>query len=321
MSESTASSGNEAPERSANITSTSVPSDSRNIFTDSVTNNTFVLFVILIGVFFLFFILSFVYIVVTRLRHEASSKKISGSKDSEENTIYQNTSTEPSVRKDESMKTHMFRQLPPLPVVKKLPLATADVEESAYLLPSSPFYSLVNEIKSLPPAPPVFPKYLGNLQLEGEGSYMPVVSDEEAKLYPPSSPSEISPDDNSLEMCEESGYVQPKKIRKISAEASSSKTECLTKLKSVKDNELQKSKKVSLDTTAQRVLKNVQDIPKCKPYTDEDVSEMKSESSNNEKAKRFRSTLQINLTPPTRPRSIPVPTRKATLVLCVRTDY
>lgn len=277
--------------------------------------------VVLIGVFCLFFLLSLVYIVVTRLRHEASSRKISATEDGEENTIYQNTSTEPRVRKGESMQTHMFRQLPPLPVEKKLPLATADAEDSAYLLPRSPFYSPDNEIKNLPPAPPVFPKYLGNLQLEGEGSYMPVVSDEEAKLYPPSSPSEVRPDDNSPELCEESGYVQPRKISKISVEASSGKTECFTKLKSVKDNERQKPKKVSVDTTAQRAFKNVQDISKCKTHTDEDVSEMKSESSKDEKAKRFRSTLQIHLTPPTRPRSIPVPANKATLVLCIRTDY
>jgi hypothetical protein len=310
------------PGGSANITNTdthgtSAPPISGNIFTDFANNTSTLVFSALFVMAFILFILLLVFVVVTRSKLEASRRI---REDSEGDIIYENTTTKPSVRKGESMKTRMLPQLPPITVEKKPSLDTADTEENAYLVPSLPvWYSCDKEIKNLPPAPPLYPKCLANLQLEGEGSYMLVLSDEEAKISAPSSPCEISCDDNTPEMCEESGYVQPRQIREIPVETSSSETECPRKVQKVKENERQKSKRANPDTAVQREPKDVQDMSACKPDTDEDVSEIKSESSNDEKVKKFRSTLQIHLSPPTRPRHIPVSARETTVVMYIHT--
>jgi hypothetical protein len=254
------------------------------------------------------------------------SKKSKQRKDSEGSEVYQNTNTKPDVKNGVSMKTYMYRQLPELPVEEKPSVDTVDGGENDYLVPISSYrYRDENEIRNLPPAPPVFPKYLANLPLEGEGSYVSVISDDEAQLLPPSSPREFSLDENSSEIYEENGYVQPREIRKISVELSSSETEFPKELKKIKDNKDQKPTGVSPDITMQEAPKKCKDISECKLCNAKDISttniaEIKSETSNDEKVKRYCSTLQIQLSPPTQPRHVSDTTSKATVIVCIHTD-
>jgi hypothetical protein len=345
-------SNTEAQEGNADITTSAV----NNISVPPSANGDdakYTVMLVLIGsvcVVILFLVLSFGYVTMIRSKCQTSSTKSRQRKDSEESGVYQNTNTKPSKksrqRKDseesgvyhnthtnlnvwngDSMKTHMYRQLPQLPVEAKSSVDRDDGEENDYLVPTLPFrYRYENEIRNLPPAPPVFPKYLANLPLEGEGSYISVISDDEAQLLPPSSPCEISLDRNSSEIYEENGYVRPRDIRKISIETSSSETESSKKLKTIKDNEHQNPMRVSPDITTQRAPKESQDISECRSYNAEDVfttniAEIESGTSNYEEVKRFRSTLQIHLTPPTRPNPVSVSTSTATVLVCIHTDY
>jgi hypothetical protein len=244
-------------------------------------------------------------------------------KDSEESGVYHNTHTNSNVWNADSMKTYLYRQLPQLPVEAKPSVDAPDGEENDdYLVPISPLrYGHENEISNLPPAPPVFPKCLANLLLGGEGSYMSVISDDEAQLLPQSLQCEISLDRNSSEIYEENGYLQPRQIRNISVETSSSETESPNKLKKIKDNKHQKSMRVSPDITTQTAPKKSQDISECKSYDAKDESTTNIAEIKSEEAKRFRSTLQIHLSPPTRPRPVSVSTKKATVLVCIHTDY
>jgi hypothetical protein len=197
----------------------------------------------------------------------------------------------------------MFRKLPPLPVENKPSLDAADAENDDYLLPISSFpYRNENEIKNLPSAPPVFPKNLADLQLEGEGSYLSVISAEEAQLSPPSLPR----DDTSSETYDDRGYVEPRQIRSIPLETSVNETERHRKLKRSKDSERQKPTRVSDDIAAQRVQKTVQSTTECRSHTDGDVAKFRSDKSAGKKEKRFRSTLEIHLSPATQHRHIAV---------------
>lgn len=247
--------------------------------------------------------------------------------DSEEKAVCHNTHTNTNVWNGDSLKTHMYRKLPELPVEAKSSVDTADGEENGYLVPISSFrYRYENEIRNLPPAPPVFPRYLANLPLEGEGSYISVISDDEAQLLPPSSPCEICLDRTSSEIYEEDGYVQPRQIRNISVETSSSEAVSLKKLKEIKDNKHQKPVRMSPDITTQRAPENSQDISECKSYNAKDgsttnITEIMSETSNEAKDKIYRSTLQIHLSPPTRRGPVSASTSTATVLVCIHTDY
>jgi hypothetical protein len=344
----------EGQEGNADVTTTAT--NSTSVPPRAIGNDTkYTVMLVLIGLVCavtLLFVLSFVYVTLirskckrscTKSRHRKdsegreiyqntntkSSEKSRQREDSEGSTVYQNTNTKPNVNNWNSMKTHMYRPLPELPVEGKPSVDTIDGRENNYLVPNSPFRYGYEEIRNLPPAPPVFPKYLANLPLEGEGSYLSVISDDEAQLLSPSSPCEISLDENSSEMCEENGYVHPRQIRKISVEMSSSETEFPETLNEIKDNTDQKSMRVSPDMRSQRAPKECQYISECKLYNAKDISttniaEIKSETSNDEKVKTrtYRSALQIHLSPLPQPRPLSVTTRtsKGTVVVCIHTD-
>ncbi|XP_033608273.1 uncharacterized protein LOC117282496 [Cryptotermes secundus] len=342
----------EAQEGHANITTTamkytSVPPSGTG---DDAKYNVMLVLIGLVFGFILFVIVCFCYVTIIRSKCLTSSTKSRQRKDSEESVVYENTNakqnkksrqrkdseenavchnthTHTNVWNGDSVKTHMYRQLPQLPVEANPSVDTADGEENGYLLPILPFrYRYENEIRNLPPAPPVFPRYLANLPVEGEGCYISVISDDEAQLLPPSSPCEISLDRNSSEIYEEDGYVQPRQIRNISVETSSSEAVSLKKLKKNKDNKHQKPVRMSPDITTQRAPKGSQDISECKSCNAKDgsttnITEIESETSNKAKDKIYRSTLQIQLSPPTQPRPVSVSTSRATGLACIHTDY
>jgi hypothetical protein len=322
------------PEGNANITTTAIYNNSvsSSIITNigAEANYSYTVVLVLSGsvcVVFLILVFAIGYVMVTRSKCQGSSTKSKQRKDSEGNEVYQNTNIKPNVRMGDCLRTYMHRPLPQLPGKTEPSVDITDGEENDYLKPILPFrYTHENEIRNLPPAPPVFPTYLANLPLGGEGSYMSVLSDDEAQRLPPRSLCEISPDKNSSEIYEEDGYMPPRKFCEISVDKSSSGTEYPRKLKRIKDNEQQKPMRVSPDVTTRRVVEKSQDIPECKSPTAEDVSitdiaEIELEESNGEKDKIFRSTLQIHLSPPTQPRLNPVTTSKATVVVCIHTGY
>jgi hypothetical protein len=255
------------------------------------------------------------------------SKKSWQRNDSEESGDYHNTHTNPNVWNGDSMKTHMYRQLPALPEEAKPSVDTADGVENDYLIPKLPFQDRYeDEIRNLPPAPPVFPKCFANLPLQGEGPYISVISDDVAQRLPPSSPCEINLDRHSSEIYEENGYLEPRQIRKISVETSLIETKSPKKLKKIEDNKHQKPTRVSPDIRNQRAPKKSQDISEYKSCNAKDesttnIAESMSETSNDAGAKRFRSTLQIHLSPPPGPRPVSVSTNTATVLVCIHTDY
>jgi hypothetical protein len=128
------------------------------------------------------------------------------------------------------------------------------------------------EIENLPPAPPVYPEQLANLPHDGEGAYTTLISDDASSLLPPRTLHEISSDEQLPETSEENGYIAPRRFRQGSEYRSPVVEE------------------TSITITVQN----------------------RAISSNSEKPTIFRSTLQIQLSPPIQPRRPPVPTSKPT---------
>jgi hypothetical protein len=200
--------------------------------------------------------------------------------------LYQNTHRNRNESVAESVDTLMNRPLPLPPGQTEQPVETPkeeEEEEEAYLEPTSPFYrGYQDEIRGLPPAPPVFPEHLANRPPEGEGAYIQVLPDDAPTPPPQSRSCEISSDVQSSEMYDEEGYIQPRQYR------------------DTPDAFARRSSSVQLTSTASK-------------------AQNRTESANGTE-RRFRSTLQIQLSPPTYTRSVPVSNSQQTVVVYIQTN-
>ena len=147
--------------------------------------------------------------------------------ESERDELYQNSNTMKDRTMRASLETVVNRPLPQRPVELTESVGTPEVLEDDYLKPiNSVFDRNREEIRNLPPAPPVFPRHLERMVLDGEGTYVPVIPDDEAPLLPPGPVHE-----QLCELREEDGYVVPNLIRETFPQQSLTETDNSKKTK------------------------------------------------------------------------------------------
>jgi hypothetical protein len=104
---------------------------------------------------------------------------------SELRKFYQNPRTIRDRLAQDSLETIVNPPLPHPPEMNRESARKPAVPEDDYLRPipvDSHWLRRVEEIRQLPPGPPVFPGQLERLPLDGEGAYTPMIPDDEAPL-------------------------------------------------------------------------------------------------------------------------------------------
>jgi hypothetical protein len=219
------------------------------------------------------------------------------------------------------------RPLPQPPEKTRQSTGETAVPEDDYLLPiavNSLWLKSREEIEKLPPAPPVFPRHLERLPLEGEGAYTPVIADDEAPLLSPSPMHEMTHDEQLCEPSEESGYMVPKSPTHTSLQQNVTETDHSSEPGKIrhKGNEYQ--------TIARAVVTSHEAEKQCpnkskrrslsESATAHSNTQNETEKSNDTKGQMYRSTCQLYLSPPTQHRSPQASTSKATVVVYINTN-
>jgi hypothetical protein len=201
------------------------------------------------------------------------------------------------------------------------------VPEDDYLRPipvDSHWIRRLQEIRQLPPAPPVFPRDLERLPLDGEGAYTPVIPDNEAPLLSPGPVHDITHDQQSGELREESGYMVPNSPTQTSLQQNVPETDHSTGQRKIKH------KGSEYQIIARAVVRPQGAKQQCSIKSKRrSVSESaavssatqnETEESKDTKGKKYLSTCQLYLSPPTQHRRLPVSTSKPTVAGCIHTD-
>ena len=287
-----------------------------------------------IRLFIVIFLVSVIAIIVAGLAFDCTSKRFRNSgkthrrrSRSEKCELYQNSKIIRDQLGHDSPETAVNRPLPPPPEMNRQSAGLPAIPEDDYVQPiqgDSFWHKHTEEIRRLPPAPPVFPRHLERLPLDGEGAYTPVIPDDEAPLLSPGPMHEITHDQELCELSEESGYVVPKLLTQTSLQQTVTETDHSLRPKEIKHkgNEYQ--------VIARAVVTPHGAEQQC-PHTSKrrslsesasvsSATQNETEKSKDTKGTIYRSTCQLNLSTPTQHRRPPVPTRKPKVVVCIHTD-
>jgi hypothetical protein len=246
---------------------------------------------------------------------------------SEGRDFYENSTIIRGRRVGDSLETIVNRPLLHPPDKNRQSGGIPAIHEDDYLPPiqgDSFWLRCREEIRQLPPAPPVFPGQLGRLLLDGEGAYTPVIPDDEAPLLSPGPMHEITHNQQLFENSKESGYEVPISPTRPSLQQNVTEADHSQVPRKIK------RKGSEYQFTARAVVmphgaeKQCSNKPKRRSVSENaSVSSDKqteTERSDDTKGKMFRSACQLYLSPPTQHRKPPVPTRKPTVVVRIHTE-
>lgn len=251
----------------------------------------------------------FCYYMVTRCRNSGNPYRQRN--ESEREGLYQNSNIIKNQKRD-SLEIVVNRPLPQPPVevrqsvVPPLPQPPVDpavppaVPEDDYLRPINSFWDRhMEEIRKLPPPPPVFPRQLELLALDGEGAYTPVIPDDEAPILSPGSSHEIARDEQLCELREESGYVVPKSLTETSLQRSLSETDHPPELKEIKHMGSETQMRLRPVVTTPGALQQCPDMSESRSFTRDaslsSATKNKTENSKETKRKTYRSSCHLYL--------------------------
>jgi hypothetical protein len=241
--------------------------------------------------------------------------------------LYQNSKIKGDRLADDSVETTVNRPLPPPLEMNRQSADTPAIPEDNYLQPipvDAIWLKHLEEIEQLPPAPPVFPRHLESLLLEGEGAYIPLIADDEAPLLSPGPMNGIVHDQQLCEFSEESGYMVPKSPTQTSLQQNGTETDHSPEPRKIKHkgNEYQLIARAVV--TPNGAEKQCQNTPKRRPMSEcatfINAKQNETEKSKDTKRKIYRRTCQLYLSPSTQHRRLPVSTSKPTVVVCIHTD-
>jgi hypothetical protein len=131
---------------------------------------------------------------------------------SEGRDLYGNSTIISGRRVGDSLETIVNRPLPHPPDQNRQSGGIPAIQEDYYLPPiqgDSFWLRRKEEVRQLPPAPPVFPGQLGRLPLDGEKAYIPVIPKDKAPLPSPGPMHGITHNQQLREYSEESAYEEP----------------------------------------------------------------------------------------------------------------
>jgi hypothetical protein len=201
------------------------------------------------------------------------------------------------------------------------------IPEDDYLSPiqvDSFWLKRLEEIRQLPPAPPVFPGHLGRLPLDGEGAYIQLIADDEAPLLSPGPMHEITHDQEPCALSEESGYMVPNSPTRTFLQQNVTKTDHSPEPRKTKQNgnEYQMIARavVTPDGGEKQCANKSKRRSLSESSTASSSAQNETEKSQETKDKIYRSTCQLYLSPPTQPRRLKVSTSKPNVVVCIHTD-
>jgi len=241
--------------------------------------------------------------------------------------LYQNSRTIRDRLVDDSLETIVNRPLPHPPDMNRQSAGKSEVPEDDYLSPipvDSYWLRHLEELRKLPPAPPVFPGQLERLPLEGEGAYIPVIADDEAPLLSPGPMHEITHDQQSCESSEESGYMVPKSPTQTPLQQNVTETDHSTGQRKIKHKGNEYQIRARAVVTPQGAEQQCPNKSKRRSVSESaavsSATQNETEESKDTKDKIYRSTCQLFLSPPTQHRRPPVSTSKPTVVVCIHTD-
>jgi len=247
--------------------------------------------------------------------------------ESERCDLYQNSRTIRDRLGNDYLETVVNRPLPLPPEMNRQSASKPVAPEDDYLTPipvDSHWLRRLEEIRQLPPAPPVFPGQLGRLQLDGEGAYTLVIPDDEAPLLSPGPMHDITHDQQSGEFSEESGYMVPNSPTLTSLQQNISETDHSTGLSKMKQKGSEYQITARAVVTPQGAEQQCPNTSKRRSVSESaavsSATRNETEESNDTKGKIYRSTCQLYLSPPTQHRKLSVPSSKPTVVVCIHTD-
>lgn len=228
-------------------------------------------------------------------------------KGSERCELYQNSTLKRDGLTDTSLETIVNRPLPQPPEMNRQSAGTSAVTEGDYEPPITAHPSWlkhVEEIRKLPPAPPVFPTHLERLQLDGEGAYTTLISEDEAPLLSPGPMHEITHKQELCEPSEKYGYVVPKSLFETSVEQIVTETDHYTEQKEIKHegNEYQvklRSVVAYRGTVRRSRVISGKIISFLGDSSVSGTTQKETEMSKDTKGRIFRSSIQLQLSPAT----------------------
>jgi hypothetical protein len=263
--------------------------------------------------------------MVNRCRN--SGKTTTRRRRSEKCELYQNATIIRDGLAGDSLETIVNRPLPHPPDKNRQSAESPAIPEDDYLRPipvDAFWHRHKEEIRQLPPAPPVFPGQLGRLLLDGEGTYIPVIPDDEAPLLSPRPMHEIAHNQELCEYSEESGYEVPISPTWTSLQKNVTETDHFQVPRKVKHKGNEYKVTARAVVTSHGAEKQCSNTSKRRSLSESasvsSDTRSETEKSDDTKGKIYRSACQLYLSPPTQKRKPPVPTRKPTVVVCIHAE-
>lgn len=225
---------------------------------------------------------------------------------SERCELYQNSTIKRDRLTDDSLQTILNRPLPQLPEVNRKSAGTSTVIEDGYEQPitaDSIWLRHMEEIQKLPPAPPVFPRHLESLPLDGEGAYIPAISDHEAPLLSPGPTHGITHKQQLCEPSEKTGYVVPKSLLGTSPQQIVTEPDHSTETKEIKHKRSEYQMELRSVGTSHGTVERSPIMSESRSFSEgvslRSITRNKTEKSKDTESKIFRSSIQLQLSPPT----------------------
>ena len=220
--------------------------------------------------------------------------------------LYQNSTMKRDRLTDDSLQTILNRPLPQPPEANRKSAGTPTVIEDGYEQPiraDSIWLRHMEEIRKLPPAPPVFPRHLERLPLDGAGAYIRVISDDEAPLLSPGPMHEITHKQQLCDPSEESGYVVPKLLLGTSPQQIVTETDHSTETKEIKHKRNEYQMELSSVVTPHGTVEKSPIMSESRSFSEgvsvRSITGNKTEMSKDTESKIFRSSIQLQLSPRT----------------------
>jgi hypothetical protein len=316
---------NGADEDYSSITTTGPYGKNTSTTNTTVSDETIIIIVISVCAI-VFLMAAFVCYKVTK-RWRKSRNTHRHLDESERCDLYQNSGIIRDRLTDNYLETVVNRPLPHPPEMNRESAGKPAVPEDDYERPipvDSHWLRHLEELRQLPPAPPVFPRDLERLPLEGEGAYTPVIPDDEAPLLSPGRMHDITHDQYLRELSEESGYMVPNSPIQTSLQQNVSETDHSTGPSKMKHrgNEYQITARAVV--TPQGAQQQCPNTSKRRSVSESaaisSATQNETEESKDTKGTIYRSTCQLYLSPPTQHRKLPVSVSKPTVVVCIHTD-
>jgi hypothetical protein len=218
--------------------------------------------------------------------------------------------------------------LPLPPEMNRQPAGRPAIPEDDYLKPNSVdalWLRSKEEIRQLTPAPPVFPRDLERLPLDGEGAYTPVIADDEAPLLTPGPTHEITHNPPWCGLREESGYVVPSSLLENSLQQNVVETDLSPEPKEIKHKGNEYRKRARTVVTSHGAVQQCSDMSESRPLAEgasvSSDTRNETEMSKDTTRKLYRSSFHMNLSPPTKHRSIQIYTSTPNIAVYIRTNH